>query len=85
MLSFTIYIHFYKTSHRMKVLLLVGGVQRKKDKQPRHFHLNVIVVYILLVRRYTDAMKLTTAYCLLLYMYFFLKDTILQIIKLVFN
>ena len=39
----------------MMVLLLA-----KKDKQPRNFHLNITVVYILyiIVRRYTDARKL---------------------------
>ena len=61
--GFTIYINFYKTSHRMVVLLLAGGVRTKKDKQPINFHLNVAVVYILLVRKYTDAIKLTTAHC----------------------
>ena len=49
--SFTMYMNFYKTSHRMMVLLLAGGVRTKKGKQPRNFHLNVIVVYILLVRK----------------------------------
>ena len=50
----------------MMVLLLAGGVRTKKDKQPRNFHLNVTVIYILLARRYTDAIKLTTAHCFLI-------------------
>ena len=45
------------------VLLLAGGVQRKEEKQPRNFHLNVTVPQNLLVRRYTDAIKLTTVDC----------------------
>ena len=56
-------INFYKTSHRMLVLLLAEGVRTKKDKKPRNFHLNVIVVYILLLRRHTDAIKLTIVHC----------------------
>ena len=51
-------INFHKTSHCMMVLRLAGGVRTKKDKQPRNFYLNVSVVYTLLVRRYTDAIKL---------------------------
>ena len=54
-------INFYKTSHRMMVLLL-AGVRTKKEKQPRNFRLNVKVVYrkICFIRRYIDAIKLTT-------------------------
>ena len=57
-------INFYKTLQRMMVLLLTGGVRTKKEKQPRNFHLNLTVVYNLLVWRYTDAIKLTTVHCL---------------------
>ena len=39
---FTIY-NFYKTSHRMMVLLLADGVRTKKEKQPRNFALNVVL------------------------------------------
>ena len=53
----------------MEVLLLAGAVRTKKEKQPRNFHLNLTVVYNLLVRRYTDAIKLTTAHCFFFFFY----------------
>ena len=55
----------------MEVLLLAGAVRTKKEKQPRNFHLNVTVVYNLLVRRYTDAIKLTTAQLHIVFFFFF--------------
>ena len=47
----------------MMVLHLAGGVRTKKEKQPRNFHLNLTVVYNLLVQRYTDLIKLTPVHC----------------------
>ena len=57
----------------MMVLLLAGGERTKKDKQPRIFHLNVAVVYILLVRWYTNAIKLTTTRCCFFFFFFALN------------
>ena len=58
----------------MMVLLLADGVRTKKEKQPRKFHLNLTVVYNLLVRRYTDAIKLTTVHCFFFPLNVFLSE-----------
>ena len=70
--------NFYKTSHRMMVFLLAGGVQTKKDKHSINFHLNFSVVYILLVRRCTYAIKLTTAHCFFFFFFFFALNAFLS-------